>query len=403
MLNLMGLNVAHHRFTKVKICTSIFLGIFLMAVGNLILCSFIQPATADAASSIDYSTLAEWKSVGVGAPVISVAFSSDQSMVAGGLDGKIELYSDKLELIKELKASENKKPSSEIKPLGASSTDHRWMMALAFSPDSKLIAAACYDGTVRIWDVKTGAETICKDSKLAHDEWTARSHNGPVRAIAFSPDGSKIVSGGDDKAVKMWDVKTGKLLWDGEEHVFRVVAVAFSTDGSTISSVGAKDVGKRSAQREGTGEFKLWDANAGRLKQSVIADGISPNGVAISPDGSVVISADSANGVTNLWDFRTGSSAYPVTRTYMVSVDCFSPDGSVAVIGNPGITNSGSSYRKSITNVSFLAVQSGQLLFRKYFNHVEIPAYVLAIAMSKDNRSLAFGCQDGAIQIWRVP
>lgn len=258
MTDLIGSNVAYHRFAKIG-------RILLIIASSLILYSFILSTMADAAPSIDYSTLAEWKSVDTGAPVISVAFSPDQSMVAGGLDGKIELYNDKLELIKELTASENKKPSSEVEPLGGSPTDHRWMMALAFSPDSKLIAAACYDGTVRVWDVKTGAETICKDPKLAYDEWTSRSHKGPVRSIAFSPDGSKIVSGGDDKAVKMWDVKSGKLLWDGEEHVFRIVAVAFNKEGDSVSSVGAKDIkiGDAGNVWNGSGESRNGMLNQG--------------------------------------------------------------------------------------------------------------------------------------------
>jgi WD40 repeat protein len=65
---------------------------------------------------------------------------------------------------------------------------------VTFSPDSKLVAAACGDGTVRVYDATT--------AKLRA---VAKEHTEPVDSVAFSPDGKRLVTTGQD-AVKMWSV-----------------------------------------------------------------------------------------------------------------------------------------------------------------------------------------------------
>jgi WD40 repeat protein len=74
-----------------------------------------------------------------------------------------------------------------------------WVWAIAFSPDSNLIASGSYDHTVKIWDVRSGE---CLQTLLGHP--------GCVLAIAFSPDGKTLFSSGYEKIVKQWDVE----CWD---------------------------------------------------------------------------------------------------------------------------------------------------------------------------------------------
>ncbi|KAF2115879.1 WD40-repeat-containing domain protein, partial [Lophiotrema nucula] len=66
--------------------------------------------------------------------------------------------------------------------------------SVAFSHDSTRLASASHDGTVRIWDARSGA---CLQKLEGHSEW--------VRSVTFSYDSMRLVSASDDNTVKIWD------------------------------------------------------------------------------------------------------------------------------------------------------------------------------------------------------
>lgn len=93
---------------------------------------------------------------------------------------------------------------------------------VAFSPDGNVLAAASGDGIIRLWDVATGT---------LHRE--LHGHVGAVLSIAFSPDGSRLASGGTD--ARLWDVASGDNLYVFESPVSEVVDVTFSADSQLVA------------------------------------------------------------------------------------------------------------------------------------------------------------------------
>ncbi|MDD9975603.1 MAG: T9SS type A sorting domain-containing protein [Candidatus Poribacteria bacterium] len=105
--------------------------------------------------------------------------------------------------------------------------DADWVGAITFSPDSGTFAAAGASGQITLWSVP---------------DWTVLGRinaYGSVSDLAFSPDGKTLASAGN--GVKLWSVKTGAALVSLTEHTGQVIGVAYSSDGTAIVSGGLED------------------------------------------------------------------------------------------------------------------------------------------------------------------
>src|SRR5262249_52106600 len=92
----------------------------------------------------------------------------------------------------------------------------------AFSPDGSMIVTGGDYRVIRFWDVSSGAETR-----------NFVAHNGLIVAVAFSPDGKIIVSGSEDKSAIFWDVTTCQAI-NRFNYPEWVEKIAFSSDGGRI-------------------------------------------------------------------------------------------------------------------------------------------------------------------------
>ncbi|MFN0056132.1 MAG: protein kinase domain-containing protein [Planctomycetales bacterium] len=179
--------------------------------------------------------------------------------------------------------------------------------AVAFSPDGSRIVSAGWDAQLIVYEVSSG--TAMRN---------LTGHSLPINAVAYSPDGSRIASGSDDKSLKLWDAGTGELLLSLTGHAGSIKSLTFSPDGNRLVS-GSDDR-----------TMIVWDATTGDLIWTLAGHLGAVTAVAFRPDGGRLASGSGAvgTGELKLWDTSTGQPMVTLQgHTDYVNAVAFSPDG----------------------------------------------------------------------------
>jgi WD40 repeat protein len=160
---------------------------------------------------------------------------------------------------------------------------------LRFSPDGKVLAAACFDQVVRRLDATT--DPFAPLPPVA-------GHNGWVQCLAFHPDGKRAFSADTWGQVRAWPFAEAepKPLWNvAQAHDGWVRGLVVSPDGKTLATCGADRA------------IRLWSADDGK-KLTELAAGEDVHALLFHPDGKSLVSGD-LKGVVKVWDVASGKAA----------------------------------------------------------------------------------------------
>ena len=248
--------------------------------------------------------------------------------------------------------------------------------AVAWSRNGTRIVSASFDKTVRVWNAANGNAIQ-----------TYQGHSDRVQTVVWSPDSTKVASGGDDRTVHIWNASTGASLLIYGGHSDHVLGLAWSPDGTRMASASADNT------------VQVWDAATGRNIVTYRGHTNYVFAVAWSPDGKRLASGGNDK-VIQVWEL-----AKDIRGNFLTSF-LFSNRGNLAFRGHTGRINAiawspdgrriasvGSDKSMQVWDAS-----SGKLIF--VYRHRS--SAFNTVAWSFDSRRIATGSNDKTVQVWDV-
>ncbi|MCA9229491.1 MAG: protein kinase [Planctomycetales bacterium] len=251
--------------------------------------------------------------------------------------------------------------------------------AVAFSPDGTLLASGDFDGKAKLWDRQTG--------EMLH----TLSHGQYVHTVAFDAAGKRLATGSSDRTIHIYAVEDGALLHTLAGHTDAVLSARFSSDGRRLLSSGYDNTAR------------IWDLETGQLEQTLQGHSWWVWRAEFSPDGQRIVTA-SQDGKAIVWELRANGQ-YEILTEFTkhrgpVYAAQFSPDGTT-------VATAGDDRRVLLWNPDEvqpvdIARRLDQLSdppapFRELAVH---DGPVRALVFSPDGSQLVSGGQDNVLRVW---
>jgi len=235
------------------------------------------------------------------------------------------------------------------------------ILAVATSPDGKIFASSSGDATVKLWNENGELLQVLSDRPA------------PVYDVEFSPDGEIIATAGMDRTIGLWR-KDGTLLKTLTGHRGAIRQVAFSPDGETLASV----------SEDGT--IKLWHTDGiGSLRTTLTRGEEKLLSVEFSPDGEV-LAVGREDGKILLWQLPEGKLIKAIrAQTAGVWSLAFCPDGKILASGADDRTIA--FWSREGTLLSTIQAHQGS---------------IRGLVFSAGGKILASTALDGQVKLWRL-
>ena len=219
------------------------------------------------------------------APANSVAFSRDGSQLAAAVGPRAVVW--------------NLRTGS--KPLVRSyATD---LLAVAFSPDGRVVATGDDLGGARVWNLRTGVDV------------ELNGHEKAIESVAFSPDGRSLVTASQDETARSGTSRSRRTRAELRGHNDLVLSATFARDGKRVVTGGAD------------GTIRVWAVGPIRCSpSSSFPSRRRLFGVAFHPRGRLPVTA-SEDKTAQVWDWRSGRIEHVLRHDDSVEAASFSPDG----------------------------------------------------------------------------